>query len=142
MNHLDIFYRYPRLVALALGLILIAGLSSYSTLPRQEDPKLTARFANITTHFPGASPARVEALISEPLENALREIPEIKTIQSTSRTGRSLISIELEDEVTNVDEVWSRARDQLSDKQTELPSAASQPELSEAMWPHIPLWLG
>lgn len=128
MKHLDLFYRNPRLTVLLLGIILIAGLSSLNTLPRQEDPTLIARFAGVTTSFPGASAERVESLVAEPLENALREIPEVKTIRSTSRTGLSLIFIELDDSVTDVDEVWSRARDQLNDAQPELPSGAGVPD--------------
>jgi multidrug efflux pump subunit AcrB len=125
----NLFYRYPRLVVLTLGLILVAGLSALNALPRQEDPNLTGRYADVITYFPGASAVRVEALVTEKVENVLKEIEEIKRINSNSRTGVSNIDIDLEDTVTNVDEVWSRVRDKLVDIEPDLPEAALPPEL-------------
>ncbi len=125
----NLFYRYPRLVVLTLVLILVSGLTALNALPRQEDPNLTGRYADVITYFPGASAVRVEALVTEKIENVLKEIEEIKLIKSTSRTGVSNVDIDLEDTVTNVDEVWSRVRDKLTDVEAELPEAAAEPEL-------------
>ncbi len=125
-----LFVRQPRLVALTVGLALVAGLTALSSLPRLEDPLLTARFATITTIYPGASAARVEALVTEKIEDELSEIEEIKELASTSRTAVSTIEIDLDDTVTAVDEVWSRVRDRLSDVEAELPADAETPEFT------------
>ena len=93
-----------------------------------EDPVLTQRAAIINTQLPGASAERVEALITEKLEEELQEIEEIKEIRSTSRNGISTIIIELKDSIYQVDEVWSRVRDKLDDAQPVLPIAASDPD--------------
>ena len=45
-----------RLLALALGLLVVAGLSAIQTLPRAEDPHLVARMATVLAPFPGATP--------------------------------------------------------------------------------------
>jgi len=58
-----LFLRKPRLVVLALLVILSAGLSALWSIGRQEDPTITNIFATITTIYPGADPARVEALV-------------------------------------------------------------------------------
>ena len=58
-----LFYRQPRLVILALVVILSAGLSALVSIGRQEDPTITNIFATVTTVFPGADPSRVEALV-------------------------------------------------------------------------------
>jgi multidrug efflux pump subunit AcrB len=55
-------FRQPRLIALALLVVIVAGLSSLLAIGRQEDPTITNLFATVTTVFPGADPARVEAL--------------------------------------------------------------------------------
>ena len=73
-------FRQPRLVALALLVIIAAGLSSLLAIGRQEDPTITNLFATITTPFPGADPARVEALVTAEIEEELREIAEIDQI--------------------------------------------------------------
>lgn len=120
-----------RLLALLTALLIVAGSAALHSLPRMEDPQVLARIATVVTQLPGASAERVEAQISEPLENTLRELAEIKEITSTSRPGISIVSIELDDRVTDVKTVWSRARDLLADAAPELPTAASAPKLED-----------
>lgn len=126
MNRL--LYDNRRLLVLAIALVLVAGVSSYRVMPRMEDPTLTQRAAIVNTLLPGATPDRVEALLVEPLEEQLREVPEIKELRSTSRAGVATITIELRDDVYQADEVWSRVRDKLDDARPELPDEASEPD--------------
>ena len=111
----SLFYDNRRLLVLSISLILVAGLSSYYLLPRMEDPVLTQRAAIINTIYPGASAERVEALVTEKLEEELQEIEEIKEMRSSSRSGISTVTIELKDDVYAVDEVWSRVREKMLD---------------------------
>lgn len=127
----DLFYRNRRLLVLTIALIFVAGLSALQSLPRLEDPELISRDAIVTTRFPGADAERVEALVTEKIEEELFDVEEIKTLESTSRAGISIIEVELQDEVVAVDEVWSRIRDKLSDVEPELPIAAREPELED-----------
>ncbi|MEM9512258.1 MAG: efflux RND transporter permease subunit, partial [Cyanobacteria bacterium P01_E01_bin.48] len=83
------FYRNTQLLVLTLCLILVWGLSAFFTLPRMEDPELVQRNAVITTFFPGATADRVEALVTDKIEEELFEVDEIKTLTSTSRSGVS-----------------------------------------------------
>ena len=124
----SLFYDNRRLLVLSICLILVAGSSSYYLLPRMEDPVLTQRAAIINTLYPGASAERVEALVTEKLEEELQEIEEIKEMRSSSRSGISTITIELKDNVYEVDEVWSRLRDKIDDAQPLLPLATSDPD--------------
>ena len=124
----SLFYDNRRLLVLAIALILVAGLSSYYVLPRMEDPVLTQRAAIINTVFPGASAERVEALVTEKLEEELQEIEEIKELRSQSRNGISTITIELKDNVYEADEVWSRVRDKIDDASPMLPNGATDPD--------------
>ena len=127
----DYFYRNPRLLILTTCLILVAGLSSFVLLPRMEDPVLAKRVATINTIYPGANAERVESLVTEPIEDALREIEEIKEVRSQSRSGISLINVTLGDHITEVDVVWSRIRDKLGDTEPELPADAMAPVFRE-----------
>ncbi|MCH2243895.1 MAG: efflux RND transporter permease subunit, partial [Crocosphaera sp.] len=98
-----IFYRNLRLLILTILLILFVGLSSFQLLPRMEDPELLSRVATITTFWPGTNAERVESLITEKLEDKLQDIEEIKNLESVSQRGLSLITVELEDSVKEVD---------------------------------------
>jgi len=124
----SLFFDNRRLLALTISLILVAGLSSYYLLPRMEDPVLTQRAAIINTLYPGASAERVEALVTEKLEEELQEIEEIKEMRSSSRSGISTVTIELKDHIYAVDEVWSRVRDKIDDARPLLPVAISDPD--------------
>lgn len=125
-----LFLRNPRLTLLTIGLIVVAGLSSYAILPRMEDPLLTERAAFILTSLPGADAELVESLVTEPIEDELRDIAEIKELRSNSRSGFSTITIELRDDVyaDEAPTVWSRIRDRVADAEASLPENASRPK--------------
>jgi multidrug efflux pump subunit AcrB len=132
----NLFYSFPRLTILAIGFIIMTGTSAFLNLPRQEDPTMTERFGFVETYLPGATAERVETLITEKIENGLREVPEVKTISSTTRSGYSNVNVELFDAVNadEVDLVWSEIRDKMNDLEGDLPSSASKP-LVEARGP-------
>ena len=127
-----LFSRNSRLLILTIVLIAVWGISSYFTLPRLEDPELVSRNAVVTTFFPGADAERVEALVTEKIENKLPEIEEIDNFESTSRTGSSIIQIELQDTVKKeeVDSVWTRIRNKIDEAKVDLPDNIIEPELS------------
>ncbi len=139
-----LFFRNPRLTILTIGFIVVAGLGALASLPRQEDPTLARRFGTITTFWPGASAQRVESLITEPIERRLQELHEIKELQSLSRTGISVLTIELEDryDEPDVDEIWSKVRDRLSDVARELPSGSRPPEFEDQTTTALTLLVG
>ncbi|MGF1581418.1 MAG: efflux RND transporter permease subunit [Gemmataceae bacterium] len=127
----NFFYRNSRLTALAISLILVAGLSSFYVLPRMEDPQLTPRVAIVNTVYPGAEATRVESLVTEKIEEELREVEEIQELRSFSRTGISTITIELRDDVYEVGPVWARIRDKIDDAVPKLPEEALDPDFEE-----------
>ncbi len=128
-----LFYRNKRVVALAIFMILAAGLSAILTIGRQEDPTITNIFATIVTPYPGADPARVEALVTEKIEEELKQIPEIKKIESVSRTSISVVQVELSWDLgkTQIEQVWSEIRDALADASRNFPDGVPEPEFDD-----------
>lgn len=124
-------YREPRFAALALLVIVSAGLSALLALGRQEDPTITNLFATVTTPFPGADAARVEALVTVPVETALREIPEIDTVESASAAGVSVVQIDLVETIApdRIEGIWSEVRDALAELRPDFPVGVQAPEL-------------
>ena len=123
-------YHNRHLLWLTVFIVLVAGVSAMSSLPRLEDPRITTRNTTITTQFPGASAQRVEALVTDKIESALRELHEIKEIESTSRDGMSTISVELQDwsSSSNNEQMFAKIRDKLEDVALELPPTAGKPD--------------
>ena len=128
------FFDNPRLTALLVVFVLLMGATALLGLARQEDPTMTERWSSVTTYLPGATAERVESLVTEPIETRLREIPEIRSIDSNSRAGYSLIGLELYDHVgaTETDVVWAEIRDKLAEVHAELPGSASVPPAGNA----------
>ncbi len=113
-----------RVVLSLLAVVIVMGLVGYSKLSRDSMPPYTVRVASVVTSFPGASPERVESLVTDKVEKIVQELPELKKIGSSSRTGLSVVSVELKMEVEPQDlqAVWDRLRRKLSGMKG-LPSA-------------------
>lgn len=126
-----LFYRYSRLSVLAVLLLVAAGAAAFLTLGRQEDPSLTERYGAITTVFAGASAERVEALITDPLERALMELSEVEELNSVSRSGVSIIGLDIREDLTGaeVDQAWNRIREQVNGVTPTFPAGTIAPDI-------------
>ncbi|AWW74392.1 acriflavine resistance protein B [Erythrobacter sp. KY5] len=120
-----------RSLILVVAFIAAVGIAAIQNLPRAEDPTIKARSAAITTLYPGADAQRVEALLSQPIEEEVRTLEQVDSVSSVSRAGVSIVSIVLKDEITETAPVWSRVRDLLSDLEGTLPDDASTPDLDD-----------
>ena len=124
----NLFYRNTQLLILTILLIVVWGLSAFLSLPRMEDPELVQRFGTVTTLFPGATPERVEALVTEKIEDELFELEEVLSLVSTSSRNISIVQVELAETIVDVDPVWSKVRSKLDDVVPLLPADAQDPE--------------
>lgn len=133
----------PRMVALAFALILVAGLAAIGSLPRMEDPQMTNRHALVITAFPGASAERIETLVSEPLEDVIRRIPEVIHVTSHSSSGVSIVVVQLKDEIYGDENVvlWAEIRDKIEQSRHLLPAGASAPVVDTERG-HAFTWIG
>lgn len=97
----------------AITIILLAilgGIRSYLTMPKAEDPGFTIRNAIVVTYFPGASPQRVEELVTDKIEEAVKGIPEIKEVTSTSKNGFSMVMVEVYNKYSDMQPIWDNLR--------------------------------
>ena len=135
MTSATLFLKNKYLLVLAVLVIFVAGLSALVSMPRLEDPRIVNRNPLIVTLVPGASAERVEALVTEKLEERLQEVPEIQEMRSTSRAGVSIIAVELADRVYESQKVFSLIRDKLAEAEPELPREAATPFLDDQRGP-------
>ena len=120
-----------RITAVALLLLLIGGLSAYQGMPRAEDPGFTIRAAQVLTRFPGASPERVEQLVTDPIEEALQELPEIDFLASTSKTGVSIVMVHIRDEFDDMRPIWDKLRRKVERAAAQLPDGVIAPQVND-----------
>ena len=113
-------------------LVLILGTISYSTLPREKDPTINFNWIQVTTGLVGASAIDIEKRITDPLEDVIRGISDIKFVSSNSREGISSILIRFDDISERIfDKRIADLRREIQNKQDELPSEASDPFILE-----------
>lgn len=131
MNMTQFAIEKKRITTVSLLLILVAGLMTYFNMPRAEDPGFTIRTALILTYYPGASPERVEMLITDKLEKRIQEMPEIDFIESESKTGISIINVNIKESYTEMRPIWDSLRRKVNAAATELPSGVIGPRVND-----------
>ena len=127
-----IFIQNHILANLFFLLVLILGLISYLSLPREQDPTINFNWIQITTGFPGASAIDIEKRITDPLEDVMRGVSDIKFVSSNSREGISSILIRFNDISERIfDKRIADLRREIQNKQDELPEQATDPFIFE-----------
>lgn len=123
--------RQNRVTFFLLGLIVVAGLSSYFALPKNEDPGYVVRVAQVITLFPGASPERVENLVTDKIEEVVQEIPELDFVESTSSTGVSEVYVNIKDSYTDMRPIWDDLRRKIDSVRGSLPQEVRGPFVND-----------
>ena len=111
--------------------LIFAGIGAYRNAPRQMDPGFIIRTAMVTTYFDGASPERVEQLITDRIEKAVQEIPELDWVDSESRTGVSVINVNIREEFKEMRPIWDNLRRKVEDVTPSLPDGIRGPFVND-----------
>jgi multidrug efflux pump subunit AcrB len=112
-------------------LVVIAGAFAFQSLPKAQDPGFIVRTAVITTRFPGASPERVELLVTDKIEKKIQEMPEIDSIISESRTGISVIYANFKESYKIMRPIFDDLRRKVDVVTADLPQGAQTPEVND-----------
>ena len=120
------------LTMMVIVLIVLAGPLSFQTHPSREDPEITIRTAVVTASFKGMSPKRMEDLVSQKLEEKIREMPEVKDILSTTRSGQVTINVNLHDRYYDLPPIWQSLRNKMEDVKSQLPDGTSGPFVNDS----------
>jgi len=115
----------------ALALILVIGTLSYFKLGQLEDPDFTVKTALVITQYPGASPEEVELEVTDRIESAIQEMPELRFLTSYSHAGLSIIKVEIKQEywADRLPQVWDQMRSKVRDIHNRLPPGALTPNV-------------
>ena len=122
-----------RITIMALIAIGLGGILVFQGLPRARDPGFVIRWAVVTTDFPGASPERVEQLITDPLEKSIQEIPELDYLTSVSKTGYSSISLMIKESYSDMRPIWDDLRRKMAQAGARLPEGAIGPRVNDEL---------
>jgi len=118
-------------IAFVYFLILLMGLSSWKIIGKQEDPEFPEWYAVIVTQWPGASPLKIEELVTEKIEKKLLELPYWDHVQSLSQPGVSYVIAQIKGSIWDVTPIWEEARNKLDDLNGRFPDGVSKPWLNQ-----------
>lgn len=128
MNIAELSIKNPLLCSIAIIIALVGGWLAYQNMSRFEDPEFTIRIAKVITQYPGASPEEVMNEVTEPLETALQQLPEVESVESISSAGLSDISVVVRygasRSKSDLQVVWTKVRNKVDDAQRNLPPGA------------------
>lgn len=96
----------PFTVLVAVIIILVTGMVSYSNMTPDLFPNIDMPYVIVVTPYPGATPEKVEEGVTRPLEQNLATLTDIKNVQSVSNSNYSMVMLEFENSV-NMDTVSS-----------------------------------
>ena len=122
-----------RLILTVAILFSLTGFLTWQTMDRREDPRMPAYWGQAVVAFPGADAEMVERLVLDPVEDALAEVDEIKTVTSTAYAETAVLAIDLLESVGDTTEAWDEVRRALARARAEFPDGASAPRLNDKL---------
>ena len=121
------------LANIAFVVVILMGLLAYTHMPREQDPEINFNWVNISTALPGASAEDVEKRVTNPLEDSIRNVQDVKFVVSSTREGVSNILVRFRDIPVRVfDKRVNDLRREIQNKaNAELPVETLDPEILE-----------
>ncbi|GAB5521812.1 MAG: efflux RND transporter permease subunit [Rhodothermales bacterium] len=138
MKIVDLSIRYRTSIVFLTIVLVIGGLLSYFSIPKESSPSIEIPNIVVTTIYPGASPDDIESIISQPIEQEIQGINGIKNIRSTSTEGVSTVIVEFDPSVS-MDDAFQKVRDKVDIAKAELPSDVEEPLVNEIDFSEFPI---
>jgi multidrug efflux pump len=127
----EISIKRPVLAIVMSITIIVFGLIGYNYLGVREYPSVDPPVVNVQTSYTGANADIIESQITEPLEESINGIAGIRTLTSSSRDGRSSITVEF-DLAVNIEDAANDVRDRVSRSMASLPKDVDPPVISKS----------
>ena len=127
----EISIKRPVLAIVMSITIIVFGLIGYNYLGVREYPSVDPPVVNVQTSYTGANADIIESQITEPLEESINGIAGIRTLTSSSRDGRSSITVEF-DLAVNIEDAANDVRDRVSRSMAVLPKDVDPPVISKS----------
>lgn len=111
----------------------VAGIYAYFQLGRAEDPSFTVKVLTVTAVWPGATSQEMQDLVAEPLEKRLQELRWYDRVETVTRPGLALMTLQLNDKTPpkDVADQFHQARKKLGDEARKLPQGAFGPFVND-----------
>ncbi|HNZ19305.1 MAG: efflux RND transporter permease subunit [Candidatus Hydrogenedentes bacterium] len=136
----DVSINRSTTVLVLLLLILVAGVFSYMSLPRESNPEVVIPYITVSVPYEGVAPEDIESLITIPIERRLAGLSGVKEMKSTSVEGLSYIFLEFEPDI-DIDDALQKVRDKVDLAEPDIPEEADDPVINEINTAEFPIMI-
>ncbi len=114
-------------------LMVVGGIASFFSLGQLEDPLFTIKKAVVVTQYPGATADEVELEVTDRIEKAIQQLPELKHLYSFSRPGLSIIKVDIKERFWSdkLPQIWDAMRKKIRDITPQFPPGVGEPKVSD-----------
>lgn len=127
---MSFFIKKTKVAFLAAMGIAIWGLGSAILIPKESAPQIDYGIITVSTFYDGASAVDIDQLITQEIENEIKNVNDIRKIQSVSRNSSSSITLELEPDA-DVNKILNDVRSKVDEAKGKLPEDAEDPQIRE-----------
>ena len=140
MNIIDYAISHSRVIIGILVFILIAGTTSYITIPKEATPDVNIPFIYISLSQKGISPDDSERLLVKPIEDEVKTVEGIKELRSTAYSGGGNVLLEFNPGF-DADKAIVDVREKVDRAKGDLPNEADDPTVNEVNVSAFPILL-
>ncbi|WP_257279504.1 efflux RND transporter permease subunit [Endozoicomonas sp. ISHI1] len=119
-----------RTVLMMFFLILISGMLSYLTIPRESSPDVPIPYVYVSVNYEGISPEDSERLLILPLEKELQGLEGVKELSATASQSHASVTLEFEAGV-ELDKALADVRDKVNLAKSKLPDGTDEPVIEQ-----------
>lgn len=112
------------------GLLAALGISSLRSIPRTEDPYFPISAFSVVAIYPGADPLEMERQVTEPIEDALNEIDDVKHLFASADDSLSVVQVEFQSEV-DVAKKYDEVTREIASLRPKLPAGVTRLEVKK-----------
>src|SRR5262245_6119086 len=111
----------------------IAGVFSYFSLGRAEDPPFTIKQMVVSAQWPGATAPEMQLQVTDKIETKLQELPYFDNVTSYTKPGETVIFVQVRDDVPPklVTDLWYQVRKKIGDIRNTLPQGVIGPSFND-----------
>jgi len=109
----------PSVIFVMIAILLYVGFQAYQAMPREDYPEIVETKVYVSTPYPGNTAEDIERLITDPLEDRLKNVSNVVETSSTSQEDYSIITVEFDEDIT-VEQARQKVKDEVdSEKASE-----------------------
>ncbi|MGA7525619.1 MAG: efflux RND transporter permease subunit, partial [Pseudolabrys sp.] len=125
--------KHPALMLFLIVMFGLAGLVSYRSLGRAEDPSFTIKVVVVTAMWSGATAADMQAQVADPIEKKLQELPYFDKVTTYTKPAFTAMQVAFKDNTParDVPQLFYQLRKKIADIKDDLPAGLIGPSVND-----------